>query len=191
MDLSEILQAVRFTLRSPRAGARLVMNLDLPVAARWMALALMAIVSTLLTLLSLAASPLAEDPAVQMLRQSPIFLATLQGLVMLVASALIHVQGRWAGGTGRFVDALVLVVWLQVILSLIQAVQIVVGLVLPALADLIGVATLGLFVWLLTNFIAELHGFRSLVLVFVGILGTVLLLSLILSVVAAGLLAGG
>jgi hypothetical protein len=73
------------------------------------------------------------------------------------------------GGTGTFPDALILMVWLQFILLCVQLVQVLAGVMLPVLADLIGLAGLGLLLWLLTNFVAELHGFRSLIAVFAGL----------------------
>ncbi len=95
----------------------------------------------------------------------------LQGVVLLVASCwLIYRIGRAAAGTGSFADALLVMVWLQFIMLGLQ-----VGAACgadarcrrwPAIVELGGLV---LFLWLLTNFIAELHGFRSLALVFGGI----------------------
>ncbi|NCM97616.1 MAG: YIP1 family protein, partial [Rhodobacterales bacterium] len=79
---------------------------------------------------------------------------------------------------GRFDEALILVVWLQFVLLGLQAVQLVAYAVAPLLADLIGLATVALFFWLLTNFVAELHGFKSLGLVFVGVLATLVVMVL-------------
>jgi len=47
-------------------------------------------------------------------------------------------------------------------------------LALPLLAELLGLMAMGLFLWLLTVFTAELHGFRRLGMVFLGILATAL-----------------
>jgi len=51
----------------------------------------------------------------------------------------------------------------------VQVLQVVLGFVLPPLADLVGLAGLLLLLWLLTNFVAELHGFASLWSVFFGL----------------------
>ena len=59
-------------------------------------------------------------------------------------------------------------IWLQFIMALLQAVQLVAVLILPLLAALLGLVGLGLFFWLLTGFVAELHGFRSPMQVFAG-----------------------
>jgi len=63
-----------------------------------------------------------------------------------------------------------LVSWLQFVLICLQVVQIVAMVLLPPLAFLIGVAGIILFFWLLTAFVAELHGFSSTIGVFVSIL---------------------
>jgi hypothetical protein len=94
---------------------------------------------------------------------------------------LIHRVGRAFGGTGSFPDALLIVVWLQCLTLVLQVVQLVVNLISPALAGIIGLGGFVLFLWLMTSFIAELHGFRSRGLVFVG---------MVVSAFAAGLLIG-
>ena len=76
------------------------------------------------------------------------------------------------GGTGSFEEAVLLMAWLQFIMICVQAVQAVALLVLPPLAGLIGIAGLFLFLWLLTNFVAVLHGFSSLIKVFLMILAS-------------------
>jgi hypothetical protein len=84
------------------------------------------------------------------------------------------------GGSGTLEGAVRLIALLQFIMLLLQAVQVVFLLVLPPIADLIGLLSVGLMLWLLTNFIAVLHGFRSLLGVFLMILATTFVLSFVL-----------
>jgi hypothetical protein len=64
----------------------------------------------------------------------------------------------------------------------IQVVQTALMLILPPLASIVGIVGLVLFMWLLTNFIAVIHGFRSLGQVFVMILLSMFVLAFILSI---------
>jgi hypothetical protein len=167
--LATLSALVRRTLQTPRDGARRIMALDLPVSARWLALIVVAAGSAIGTHLSIALMPPEQREMMLSLIASPLRTALLQAGIWAVIAGMIAAGGRMRGGTGSFADALILVVWLQFILLCLQLVQVVAGLVLPVLADLIGLAGLGLMVWLLTNFVAELHGFRSLVTVFAGL----------------------
>jgi hypothetical protein len=63
----------------------------------------------------------------------------------------------------------------------LQLAQLVVDMISPVMAGIIGLGGFVLFLWLMTAFIAELHGFRSRGLVFVG---------MVVSAFAAGLLIG-
>jgi len=180
--LSSLLQAARFTVQDPRAGARALMAMGVPMQARWLAMVFAVVGSTLLTVLAVRLSSIASDPQVAEMLSRPIPLAIMQGVVLIITINLIHWVGRMAGGQGRFGDALLLMAWLQVILMILQVIQIVLELVFPPAAQALGLVGLALFLWLLTNFVAELHGFRSLGLVFGGIIGTVLAVSFGLAV---------
>lgn len=184
-SLATLLSLARLTLHNPREGAARVMALALPMQTRWAALVLMAVLSTLLLHLTFAMQPADIKALFGEALASPLRMAMLQAVFMLVSVVAIYQIGRWRGGRGRFEDALILVVWLQFLLLGLQAAQLLASLVAPLLADLIGLATLALFFWWLTNFVAELHGFKSLVLVFVGVVLTLVFLVLVLAFVLA------
>ena len=88
-------------------------------------------------------------------------------------------------GTGSFEEALLLITWMQFIFVVLQVVQSLAFIFFPVVAGLIGIVALGLFFWLLTNFIAVLHGFSSLGLVLVGIIGSAIGIVMGLSLVLA------
>lgn len=181
-NLSSLLSMARFTIADPRGGARYVMGLNLPMAARWTALALSAVLAAVLTQVSIAMMPPVDQEMLGQMIGSPIQMAMLQGMVMVALVGAIYLIGHWRGGKGSFADALVLMCWLQFILLCLQIVQLALQLVLPMVADLLGLVGLGLFLWLLTNFTAELHGFRSLGLVFLGIIGSLFGITLLVVV---------
>jgi hypothetical protein len=172
--LAGLLQAARHSVQNPRAGARALLAMALPMTARWLAFGFVIAGSSVLTVLAVRLSPAGNDPLVQDVLARPIGIAMMQGVVMLAFAGLMHRVGRLAGGKGSFPDALLLLTWVQVILMLVQVVQIVLELVLPPAAEFLGLLGLGLMLWLVTHFVAELHGFTSLGMVFAGIVGTVL-----------------
>ena len=176
--LFTLLALARLSLKRPRDGARQVIALRLPPAVGWLGLGLAAVLSTLMVHLSFAMQPADVQSFFAAAIASPLRTALLQGGFMGVAVVAVYRVGRWRGGHGRFDEALILVVWLQFVLLGLQAVQLVAYAVAPLLADLIGLATVALFFWLLTNFVAELHGFKSLGLVFVGVLATLVVMVL-------------
>lgn len=181
LSLATLLSLARFTVQNPREGARRVMQANLPVAARWAALALMAVASAMLAHLAFALMPAQVRQAMDGAMSSPFSSAMLQGTLMLVSVFAIHYIGRFFRGTGRFEDALILMVWLQFILLILQVVQIVVQVLLPPAAVLVGYVSVGLFLWLLSNFVAELHGFRSVVKTLLSVIVILILIGFLLA----------
>jgi hypothetical protein len=163
---------VKLTLEDPRRGVRAVLNLGIPLPARTAALLLVAVGSALLTHLGFLVLPPSEDPVMAFITGSPLRTAVVQWVILACTVVLIDRVGRARGGTGNLADALLIVVWVQVIMLGLQLVQLVALLVAPPLAMIIYLGGLALFFWLLTNFVAELHGFASRGAVFVGIVVT-------------------
>ena len=185
MDLSlqSLMALARYTVQNPREGARMVMQANVPVPARWMAFAVMAILSAVLAHLSFGMMP--ADMRMEMggAMNSPFRTAAFQGALMLASVYAIVWIGRWRGGVGTFNDTLILMVWLQFILLILQMVQIVAQLVLPALSQGIGFLSIAVFLWLLTNFIAEVHKFASVGKTFVAVLLAMLAMGFVLTLI--------
>ncbi|MBK1634570.1 YIP1 family protein [Rhodovulum adriaticum] len=169
-SLTPFLQLASQTVRDPREGARRVLSLRVPEGLLWQALVLVVVVSVLLTSLGELLVPAPVDPLVPVFAANPMFTAVVQGGLLVVTVYAIHFIGRAMGGKGDFAGALALTVWLQFIMTLLQVAQTVFLLVLPPVAGLIGVLGIGLFFWLLSNFVTVLHGFTSAVGTFFGIL---------------------
>ena len=194
-DLPNLLIAARDTVQAPRAGARALINMNLPANVGWLGLLLMAVSSAALSTITFGFSPSGGDPATDQalsrLFENPIQLALFHAGALIIGAMLIYRVGRMFGGTGRFADTVALLAWLEFILFVLQAVQLFLLLVSPQLAAALGMFVLVLFLWLLTNFVAELHGFGSLLAVFFAIIGTTLVVSfaaaiLIVAVVGVG-----
>jgi hypothetical protein len=180
-NLPTLLSALRYSLQSPRDAIRQVIDSDPPMTARWIALLLVAIASTFLTLLGQRLVPSEELPAAfAWSMDSPLSLAASLVVMLYVSAHLLFRLGRFRNGRGSFDDSLTVMIWLQIIMLAVQAVQLALHVLLPPFALAANLAGLVLFFWLLTNFVAELHGFESLTRTFFGILVALVGLTLLL-----------
>jgi hypothetical protein len=182
LSLQTLLPMVWRTITNPREGAEEVLALGVPRQALWTILLLVLVLSIILgqiTTLLVAAATGTEGTGPL---ANPIVTGVLQLALLLVAIFAIHRIGRAFGGTGSLDEAILLIAWLQFVMVCIQVVQTGLMLVLPPLASIVGILGLVLFMWLLTNFVAVIHGFRSLGQVFVMILVSMFVMAFILSI---------
>ncbi|MHC0053897.1 Yip1 family protein [Actibacterium sp. D379-3] len=175
-SLKSLFVLMRDTLRDPKEGARRVLSLPLPREALWQALALVVIVSLLMTHLGDRLMPAPTDPLLPMFRDAPFLTVIILGALTLLTVQATYRVGRLMGGNGTFEGALRLILWLQMIMLCLQAAQLLFMVVFPLFAVLLGPISLVLSLWLLTNFVAVLHGFRALFPVFLMILVTAMVL---------------
>ena len=159
---------LRETLSDPQEAARRLMAINPPMEARWLGLAVVVVLSVLLGQTGVMLATRGEAPIVMGVGAS----AFVQGGVLLLMVYAAHVVGRLFGGGGTFPDAVLLVSWLQFLMVALQLVQVVALLLIPPLSGMIGIIAIVLFLWVLTNFVAVLHGFTSLGKVFGMILVT-------------------
>jgi hypothetical protein len=183
MTLSDrMLSLARLSLQKPRQAARALMAEDVPIRARTAGLLLVAVVTAVLASLQVGLHPQTLDPVSAAMLASPFRAAVVQWGFLALSVVLIYRVGRAFGGTGSFPDALLIVVWLQLLTLVLQVLQLLATVIAPPLAGIIGIGGFVLFLWLMTNFIAELHGFRSLGLVFAGMAGTAIATGLLLGI---------
>ena len=196
VDLKSLLIAARDTVQHPRAGARAVITMALPGPIGWLALVLMAVISAALAAVIYAAFPIAADPAapqmaaMEQILANPLLLALMQTAILGIGAMLIWRIGRAFGGAGTLANAVALLAWLEFILLLLQVAQTVTMAISPPLSQAIGVFGFVLFLWLLANFTAELHGFASVFTTFLGIVGSVIALSFMAAIIIAVLIGG-
>jgi hypothetical protein len=170
----------KLTLQDPRQATRALLAEGVPIPARTAGLMLVAVVSALLASLQVQLSPQDLDPLSALMLASPFRAAVVQWGFLALSVVLIHRVGRAFGGVGTFPDALLIVVWLQCLTLILQLLQLVTGIIAPPLGGIIGLGGLALFLWLMTHFITELHGFRSRGLVFVGMALTAIATGLVI-----------
>lgn len=188
LNLPSLLSAARDTVADPRAAARRVIALDLPLQAALTALVLVAVMSTLLAHLSFALMPAEMRAGFEGLMANPVGTAMVQVLAAVVGAMALHRIGRWRGGRGTLPQSAALLAWLQFVMLVVQVAQILAELLLPPLALVLGYAGVAVFFWLLTHFVMELHGFRSAAATFFGILGTMVVLGFALALLIAPVL---
>jgi len=188
--LPALLRLVWGTVTNPREGATTVLSMAPPIRALWLMFAIVVTMTLFMGELVALLSDLPEQGPLTDAYNSPLLLGMVQAALLCVMVFAIHHIGRWFGGTGRFEEALLLIVWLQFIFVCLQVVQIALMILMPPLGALMPILAVGLFLWLLVNFIAVLHGFTSLGMVFVmtilsGI-GVIFVLSFVLAILGVG-----
>ena len=184
LTLNALLAMAWRTVKNPREGASEVLSLGIPREALWPALALVVVLSILLA--QITAMTVAGSGMVGPMMAGPAVTGLFQLFLLVLMIFAIFWVGRAMGGRGTLDETALIVTWLQFIMVCLQVVQTVTLIVIPPLAGIVGVASLILFLWLLTNFVAEVHGFASLAQVFLMILvsafGIAFVLSILLSI---------
>jgi len=184
---TQMISLARQSVENPRAGAKTLLSIGVPMPARTAGLLLMAVASAVLMHLGFLFLPVTSDPITQFMMQSPVRTAIIQWLILVVSVLLIYRVGRAWGGHGNLPDTLLIVVWLQVIMLGVQVVQLLALILVPPLAGIVNIAGLILFFWLISGFIAELHGFASRGKVLAGIFVISFALALILVVILSAI----
>ena len=183
-SLSAALGLARHIILDPRAAARAIIQSDIPMNARWLALALVVVLSVIFGQISVTLM-LAPSGVMGAVMTGPSVSILLQAGVLLMMAIAAQQVGRMFGGEGTFPDAMLLIACLQGVMVMVQVVQIVALLLLPPLSGIVGLIGFGVFLWVLTGFMAELHGFRSLLNVFGMILVTAFSIAFLLAMLLA------
>ena len=171
--------AVIETVRNPRSVADQLLDMNLPLTVIWTMLAAVSAVSVVLVEggLLLVRTPGAEATA-QL--PNPFVIFGLQIVLSSLLASVTHQIGRLLGGNGTFPGALLLITWIQVVMAGMQVLQVLLLLIAPPLADVLGVASGLLFIWLFTAFAAVMHGFRSMGMGLVTAIGSVVVIGVLL-----------
>lgn len=180
LDPVALLRLARQSVSDPRGGARAMLALDLPRPVLLQFYLLLQVLSAMVKVVYFAIAP--EPEGVEIPPGASISFTLFEAMVGLIAAFAAYRIGRAFGGRGTFDQALTLVIWAQFILFLVNIVQLGVLLVLPPMVDLINIAAIALFFWLMVHFVSELHDFKSPGLVFVGILLSLFALAILLSI---------
>jgi len=185
LSLPILLRLAWDSVRTPRTAAQMVMGINLPRAARWEALLALVLIGTVL---AIAITFLFTGNLVMYLgviAVSPYVAAIISASASVISVFAIYWIGHTLGGKGGFDDAILLVAWTQFVVICMQLAQLAAFLLLPGMSILVEIAASLISIWILTNFIAELHGFKSLTKVFLMMLVTLFGLAFGVSLILA------
>ncbi|MDV7144983.1 YIP1 family protein [Tropicimonas sp. TH_r6] len=161
------------TLRTPRDAAARILALDLPRRNLWEALAAGVLLTVVIVVGMVLATPVdPTDPAsvaMQEMYSQPIPVATGQMLSAVSTVYAIAFLGRFLGGTGTLDGALALVAWHQLFLLCVALLGMAVGVIFPPILSILLLGMIGLYFYVLTQFVCVLHGFENAIVVFIGI----------------------
>jgi len=159
--MQQLSALVRLTVQDPRAAANGLLA-DQVATANAMRLAVLVVVLGVLLSAGLAwVLPDRTDGLVDGLTLNPILFAIVQFMLLMISVTAIFLVGRIFKGRGSFEQALLISVWLQFFMLMTQLALVPVALVAAKLADGLHTLAIFYFMWLMVNFIAELHGFKS------------------------------
>lgn len=183
VTIGGLVALLKLTFQAPRRAAAQLIQLGMPDSARWAALVLMAVASAIVMHAVAVMAPSVGPEGEVTALPGPFFWAGMVGFGMGMTALLAYGVGRWRGGRGTLPDAVLLVAWLQVVQLALVFVQMLLLVLVPPLASVLELASVVIFLWLLTNFVAELHGFRSVGMVLAGVLATFVVMVLVMTVV--------
>ncbi|WP_193082476.1 YIP1 family protein [Pseudooceanicola spongiae] len=176
---SSWLDLARQSILNPMAAAPLLVSTPLNPAVVPLTLALVAVLNGLLYGILLPVDFFSGGFA------SPIVLATLVGGVVWGSAAILAAVGRMFGGHGTTTTLLRVTLWLQILRLTAQVVLSVVGMIVPGLAWMVGMAAGIWGIYMMICFVAAAHGFdtrlKAVGVVGVTFVSAVLLLSVLLS----------
>ena len=173
------------SLKRPRFAARRILDAGVPDATVLEAAVLVTCAGMVLGYLALLLTANDVDMISAAVLANPLLGAGMQLAAMAVIVVLTVRIGRLFGGRGDLWGAAALVVWLNAMLVLIQAGQLVALALLPPVAAILAIVAVVWTLWAYANFVAELHGFQNPVIV----LGAVMLTGIMLFFGTAMLLA--
>ncbi len=158
------------SLTLPRAAARRVLGLDVDFRTALMVAVAAICGKSILGALVQVMLPLPADAPMAFLAFQPLTVAMFEIAIVMVIVWLAVIVGGWFGGSGTLTGSMKLMAWLQVALLGLQIAQLVLLLISPLLSALANLFVLGWFFWALSAFVAELHGFSSVLKVMGGII---------------------
>ncbi|WP_372574416.1 YIP1 family protein [Ruegeria jejuensis] len=176
------------TLKAPAQAARELLALHLGRNVLWLAFALAVVLNTAAQVLSdLMISNLTGELPILALPPMA-YAAFFTGAILLFVSVLSFV-GPKMGGSGRFNDVFVLIIWLQYLRFVLEILVLILLLVAPVFGALIGIAGSLVGLYIMVHFIDQAHRLnsvgQSVLLLLVSIVAMAVVLYFVLS------LAGG
>ncbi|MHA6323607.1 YIP1 family protein [Roseivivax sp. CAU 1753] len=160
MTLHAYLRLAWRSVVAPREVARWLLSLKLEHEALLVSAGLVLVLNT--ALVRASALITLPDPAIAPFVEQPLtFFMGLGGILAMVALVLTWC-GRAVGGVGRIEDVGLMMIWLQGLRVMVQAMMLVLVPLSPVIATVVSLAASMVGLWILVNFLAEAHRFPSL-----------------------------
>ncbi|SHG29703.1 YIP1 family protein [Cognatishimia maritima] len=176
------------TIYVPRTAASRLLGLQLARSETWAALALASVLNAIAFFITALVFPFTQSPIFEIL--SPVTMATLLFVIMIVGAGSLFYAGKFIGGAASFDDVLVLVTWLQYMRFAVQVIGFGLMLFIPSLANVVMMVASLYGIWILLNFMNEAQGFDSLgkstANLLFSFLGLTVVLSILFSVAGLG-----
>lgn len=189
-DLQSWMRAVWTSIMEPTAMAQKAIDLNLPREALWTALGLVAVLNVIMLSLLQLVSPAPIAFEEQVLVLSPFAYVAIIGVFLAMLVLGVFYTGKMMGGVGTLEGTLTIVVWFQSISLTLEAIQLLLVIISPAIASIFGMLSLGALIWCFVNFINVLHGFgnlgKSAVAIILALIGAALFAGILLSVFGIG-----
>lgn len=188
------MQAIWTSVMEPSHAARKVLSMDFPRTWLWTGLALVAVINVIMLALLQLLSPVPVAFEQQAFSLSPFaYVAIIGVFLVLFVFATYHV-GKLFGGTGTLEATLAIIVWFQSISLTLEAIQVLLVLISPAIASIFGLISLGALIWCFVNFINVLHAFENLgkaiATIILALIGTALVAGIILTILGVAPVGG-
>lgn len=148
------------SITDPATAARQLLAFSVPREALWTALVLMAVLNAAIFTLSNILLP-TPSPFPGLLNSPIAYFGIAAGGLILSIYAIFWI-GRILGGTGALEDVMILLVWMQALRVVVQAVALVLVLTVPLLSALLVFAATLVGLYMLLHFVNQAHRFESL-----------------------------
>lgn len=177
---------IRTSLTAPRAGAAQIIAMAFSREVLWTALALVAVINTLLVYFMVGTATQETLPIPGYFDRPLVLFMLVAGLTVVYVHAM-YWAGHAIGGQGALMDVLAVMVWFQILRAAAQAAIIVLSLAIPPVGAILSLIVAVWGFWIFLNFLAEAlhltspwHSLAVLVVAFVGlVLGVGVLTALI------------
>ncbi|MEP4195912.1 MAG: Yip1 family protein [Aliishimia sp.] len=180
------------TVQDPAQAAQLVMSVPMVRRDIWLGVIAVACLNALFSSLLTAMSPVTtqEAQALPLLAVSPLPKALIiAGLLVLLSHVLTWV-GRAMGGSGQIDDMLKLMVWMQLVAMVLQALNLVILIAVPLIGSILVMAIVIIMFRILLNFIKVGHGFTTMgnaaLVLFASFIGMIVGISVLLVLSGVG-----
>lgn len=191
MTIDGFLRLAWNTVTAPQDVARLLLAMNLPNQVLWLAFSLVIVLNTLMFSLSIYTSPQSE--LIGPVLSSPVVFGVMLAVSVAAMVVAVTLCGRPFGGRATVAQIGVLVIWLQALRVVLQAVVVLLGPVSLFLSGVVISAASVLGIWIFVNFIDVAHEIGSLLksglILLLAVVGMMLGLSLIFSLL--GVQTGG